>query len=90
MLFVVATTLAVVAVTTMDRPTLFNRPPEWFEAVFVVPTLGAVATLVAVGLGARAWHRSEWSLGARVHYALVVAGTVVLYGLLHYWNLLAV
>lgn len=89
-LFVVATTLAVVAVTTMDRPTLFNRPPEWFEAVFVVPTLGAVATLVAVGLGARAWHRSEWSLGARVHYALVVAGTVVLYGLLHYWNLLAV
>jgi len=87
-LFVLVFVSVAVAVASMDGPTLFNRPPAWFEAVFVVPTLGAVATVGAVGYAARAWLRRDWSLVARVHYSAVVAGTVVLYWLLQYWNLL--
>jgi CubicO group peptidase (beta-lactamase class C family) len=87
-LFVLVLLGVAVAVASMDGPTLFNRPPAWFEAVFIVPTLGAVATVGAIGYGARAWLRSEWSLASRVHYSVVVAAAVVLYWLLQYWNLL--
>lgn len=77
-----------VAVASMDGPTLFNRPPAWFEAVFIIPTLGAVATAGAIGYGVRAWLRSEWTLASRVHYSVVVTAAAVLYALLQYWNLL--
>jgi CubicO group peptidase (beta-lactamase class C family) len=87
-LFVLVLVGVGVAVASMDGPTLFNRPPAWFEAVFVVATLGAVATVGAVGYAARAWLRRDWSLAARVHYSAVVAGATVLYWLLQYWNLL--
>lgn len=87
-LFILALLGVAVAVASMDGPTLFNRPPAWFEAVLIVPTLGAVATVGAIGYGARAWLRSEWTLASRVHYSAVVAATVGLYWLLQYWNLL--
>lgn len=77
-----------VAVASMDGPTLFNRPPAWFETVFIMPTLGAIATVGAVGYAAHAWVQRDWTLAARVHYSAVVAGTTVLYWLLQYWNLL--
>jgi CubicO group peptidase (beta-lactamase class C family) len=77
-----------VAVASMDGPTLFNRPPAWFEAVYVLPTLGAVATAGAIGYSVRAWLRSEWTLASRVHYSAVVSAATVLYALLQYWNLL--
>ncbi|WP_207212749.1 serine hydrolase domain-containing protein [Halogeometricum borinquense] len=89
-LFVAALAASSIVVSGMDRPTLYNRPPAWFDAVFVVPTVGAIVTLVAAGFGARAWYDGEWSLMSRVHYSLVVAATGVIYWLLHYWNLLAV
>ena len=86
--FVLAFVAASVAVVSMGRPTLFDRPPAWFEVVFVVPTLGALATAGAVAYVVRAWVREDWSLAARVHYSVVVAAAVVLYWLLQYWNLL--
>ncbi|WP_239638621.1 serine hydrolase domain-containing protein [Halorubrum saccharovorum] len=86
--FVLAFVAVSVVVVSMGRPTLFDRPPAWFEVVFVVPTLGAVATAGAVAYAVRAWVRSEWSLAARVHYSAVVAAATVLYWLLQYWNLL--
>ncbi|MFC6825398.1 hypothetical protein [Halopelagius fulvigenes] len=89
-LFVVALVGVTVAVGAMDRPTLFNRPPPWFGAVFLAPTLGAIATVGAVGHAARAWYRGEWSLASRLHYSPVVAASAVLYWLLRYWNLLVV
>jgi len=88
LLFVLAFVAVSVAVVTMDRPTLFNRPPAWFEVVFVVPTLGAVATAGAVAYAVHAWVRGEWSLATRVHYSAVVVAATVLYWLLQYWNLL--
>jgi peptidoglycan biosynthesis protein MviN/MurJ (putative lipid II flippase) len=72
----------------MDRPTLYNRPPAWFEVVFVVPTLGALALVGAVAYAGRAWLQDDWSLATRVHYSAVVVATAVLYWLLQYWNLL--
>jgi len=76
------------AVASMDAPTLFNRPPAWFEAVFIVPTMGVVATAGAAGYAVRAWIQRDWPLAARVHYSVVVAGAIVLFWLLQYWNLL--
>jgi hypothetical protein len=62
-----------------------DADPPTFEAGSPV----SVATyFVAIGYGARAWLRSEWSLASRVHYSVVVAAAVVLYWLLQYWNLL--
>lgn len=88
LVFVLAFVAISVAVASMGRPTLFDRPPAWFEVVFVVSTLGALATAGAVAYAVRAWIREDWSLATRVHYSVVVAATVVLYWLLHYWNLL--
>jgi hypothetical protein len=87
-LFVLVLVGVGVAVASMGGPTLFNRPPAWFEVVFVVPTLGVVATVGGVGYAAHAWLERDWTLAARVHYSAVVAGTAVLYWLLQYWNLL--
>lgn len=87
-LFVIILGGIAVAVASMDGPTLFNRPPAWFEAVFAVPTLGAVATTGAVGYASRAWLRGDWTLISRIHYSAVVAAAVVLYWLLQYWNVL--
>mgnify|MGYP006276470657 FL=1 len=72
----------------MDSPTLFNRPPAWFEFVFMIPTLGALATGSAVGYAIRAWIQRYWSFLARIDYSIVVAAALVLYWLLQYWNLL--
>jgi hypothetical protein len=88
LLFVLTFVAVSVAVTSMGRPTLFDRPPVWFEIVFVVPTLGAIATAGAVAYAVRAWVRSDWSLAARVHYSAVAVAATVLYWLLQYWNLL--
>jgi hypothetical protein len=89
-LFVVALGGTSVALASMDRPTLYNRPPAWFGAIFVVPTIGALCTLGAAGYAARAWYRADWSLPTRVHYSGVVVAVATLYWLLHYWNLLLV
>jgi hypothetical protein len=89
-LFVVVLIGASVAVASMDRPTLYNRPPAWFGAVFIVPTIGALITVGAAGYAGRAWYRADWPRLARVHYSTVVVASAVLYWLLHYWNLLAV
>jgi hypothetical protein len=89
-LFVVVLIGASVAVASMDRPTLYNRPPAWFGAVFIVPTIGALITVGAAGYAGRAWYREDWPRLARVHYSAVVVASAVLYWLLHYWNLLAV
>lgn len=89
-LFVVVLIGASVAVASMDRPTLYNRPPAWFGAVFIVPTIGALITVGAAGYAGRAWYQEDWSRLARVHYSAVVVALAVLYWLLHYWNLLAV
>jgi len=88
LLFVLSFVGVIVAVASMDRPTLFNRPPAWFEVVFVVPTLGVIAAAGAVAYAARAWLRDDWSLVTRIHYSAVVGATSVLYWLLQYWNLL--
>ncbi|WP_207225344.1 hypothetical protein [Natrinema hispanicum] len=87
-LFVLVLGGVAIAMASMDGPTLFNRPPVWFEVVFVVPTLGALATVGAVGYAVRAWLRHDWTLATRVHYSVVVVGALVLYWLLQYWNLL--
>jgi len=87
-LFVLVLGGVAIAMASMDGPTLFNRPPTWFEVVFVVPTMGALATVGAVGYAARAWLRHDWTLATRVHYSAVVVGAIVLYWLLQYWNLL--
>lgn len=88
LLFVLTFVAVSVAVTSMGRPTLFDRPPAWFEIVFVAPTLGAMATAGAVAYILRAWVRTDWSIAARVHYSAVVVAATVLYWLLQYWNLL--
>jgi CubicO group peptidase (beta-lactamase class C family) len=88
LLFVLAFVALSVAVASTGRPTLFNRPPAWFEVVFVVPTLGAIATAGAVAYAVRAWVRAEWSIATRIHYSLVVVAATLLYWLLQYWNLL--
>lgn len=88
LLFVLTFVAVSVAVTSMGRPTLFDRPPAWFEIVFVAPTLGAMATAGAVAYILRAWVRTDWSIAARVHYSAVVVAATVLYRLLQYWNLL--
>lgn len=89
-LFVAVLAGTIIAVTSINGPTLFNRPPEWFEAVFVVPTLGALVTVGAVGFAGRAWVRGEWPLAARIHYSAVVVASAVLYWLLHHWNLMLI
>ncbi|WP_239640286.1 hypothetical protein [Halorubrum distributum] len=86
--FVLAFVALSVAVAAMGRPTLFDRPPAWFEVVFVVPTLGAIVTAGAVAYAVRAWVRGDWSLATRVHYSVVVIAATILYWLLQYWNLL--
>jgi len=88
LVFVLAFVAISIAVASMARPTLFDRPPAWFEVVFVVPTLGTLATAGAVAYAVRAWIHEDWSLAARVHYSVVVAAAAVLYWLLQYWNLL--
>ena len=86
--FVLAFVALSVAVAAMGRPTLFDRPPAWFEVVFVVPTLGAIVTAGAVAYAVRAWVQGDWSLATRVHYSVVVIAATILYWLLQYWNLL--
>ncbi|WP_251133118.1 serine hydrolase domain-containing protein [Halorubrum sp. 2020YC2] len=88
LLFVLTFFAVSVAVASMGRPTLFDRPPAWFEVVFVVPTLGVIATTGAVAYAVRAWVRGDWSIATRVHYSAVVVAATVLYWLLQYWNLL--
>jgi len=88
LLFVLTFVAVSVAVASMGRPTLIDRPPAWFEVVFVVPTLGAIATAGAVAYAVRAWVREDWSIATRVHYSAVVVAATVLYWLLQYWNLL--
>ncbi|EMA70288.1 serine hydrolase domain-containing protein, partial [Halorubrum kocurii] len=88
LLFVLAFVAVSVAVTSMGRPTLFDRPPAWFGIVFVVPTLGAITTAGAVAYAVRAWVRADWSIAARIHYSAVVVAATALYWLLQYWNLL--
>jgi len=88
LLFVLVFIGIAVVVASMDRPTLYNRPPAWFEVVFVVPTLGALASAGAVACAGYAWLQDDWSLVTRVHYSVVVVATAVLYWVLQYWNLL--
>jgi hypothetical protein len=88
LLFVLTFIAASAVVASMNRPTLFDRPPGWIEVVFAVPTLGAIATAGAVVYAVRAWVRGEWSRVVRLHYTAVVVATAALYWLLQYWNLL--
>jgi hypothetical protein len=88
LLFVLTFVAVSVAVASMGRPTFIDRPPAWFEVVFVVPTLGAIATAGAVAYAVRAWVREDWLIATRVHYSAVVVAATVLYWLLQYWNLL--
>ena len=89
-LFVVVLGGTSVVLASMDRPTLYNRPPAWFGAIFLVPTTGVLCTLGAAAYAARAWYRAGWSLPTRVHYSGVVVAVAALYWLLQYWNLLLV
>lgn len=52
------------------RSTLFDRLRAWFEVVFVAPTLGAVATVGAVGSAVRAWIRGNRPIATRIQYLI--------------------
>ncbi|ELY89160.1 beta-lactamase [Natrialba hulunbeirensis JCM 10989] len=70
--------------------TLFSNPPTSFQALSVLPMLGALGTVVAAGYAVQSWRLSWWTLRSRVHYTLVVLATAGFCVLLGYWNLLAI
>ncbi len=69
---------------SMGRPTLFDRPLAWIVLVFLVPTLGAIATMGAAIYAGHAWIDTDWSVAVRCHYSAVVIATAVLDWLLQY------
>ncbi|MDF9746548.1 serine hydrolase domain-containing protein [Natrinema salsiterrestre] len=85
--FVAAVVVAFALVSTLDAPSLLQRPPRGFGLLFVLPIAGAAATLVAVGYVVQAWLEGFWSRPVRVHYTAVVCALAVLLWLFRYWNL---
>jgi CubicO group peptidase (beta-lactamase class C family) len=85
--FVAAVVVAFIFASSLDGPSLLQRPPRGFGVLFLLPIAGAVATVVAVGYVVQAWLEEFWSLTVRVHYTAVVSALVVLLWLFRYWNL---
>jgi CubicO group peptidase (beta-lactamase class C family) len=64
--------------------------PGWTAVTFAAPLVGAVGSLVAVGVTALAWRKRFWGPLGRVHYTVVTAALLILPWLLAYWNLMGV
>lgn len=86
--FVSALILLAITLSMTGQPSLFNRQPAGFNAIFAIRTGGAVLAIAALGYAVQAWYRRAWSLPARIHYTAVAIAVITLYMIAHYWNLL--
>lgn len=86
--FVGALIVVAIALSMTGQPSLFNRQPAGFGAIFAITTGGAVLAIAALGYAVQAWYRRAWSLLARIHYTAVAIAVITLYVIAHYWNLL--
>lgn len=61
--------------------------PVWVQAVFVLPVLGGLGAMAALGATAVAWREGYWGPLGRVHYTGVAVITTAFAWLLAYWGL---
>jgi len=80
--------VAFAAVLATDPTGLLLGDPLQFRLLLVLPLLGAVGTVLTVGLAALAWYERQWGLPARLHYTAVATAGVAICWVLVYWNLL--
>ena len=66
---------------------IFGVPPL-VGASLVLPLVGAVFTLLAIGYTVYLWTNGHGRIWRRVHYTLLTAACVVFLAQLYYWNLL--
>ena len=88
--------LALLAVGILTPESFVLGMPVWFHTALVVPLIGGVAALTAVGFAVHSWQENYWGPAWadgyrgtvwRVHYALVVLAAFAFAWLLAYWNL---
>jgi CubicO group peptidase (beta-lactamase class C family) len=67
---------------------LLSDPSLVYRLAFVLPMVGAVASVVSGVLGVRLWLEGDWRLRTRLHYSFVAACLLFMSAFLGYWNLL--
>jgi len=71
-----------------DPTGLLFGDPLAFQLLLLLPLVGAIATVGAVGLAVVAWRDGYWGRWSRLHYSLVALAAVAMVLVLGYWNLL--
>jgi CubicO group peptidase (beta-lactamase class C family) len=67
---------------------IFEFPPAGTGAVLALAVLGALATLLALGLVVGVWRSPDCNVWQRLRYSFVVVVFALFVGVLGYWNLL--
>jgi CubicO group peptidase (beta-lactamase class C family) len=81
--------VGVTAVYFVSSPRAFLvEPAVLYDAAFLLPVTGAVASVAAVAVAALGWRRGYWDIRRRVHYSLVAAALLGMAVFLWHWNLL--
>ncbi|WP_227015154.1 serine hydrolase domain-containing protein [Natronorubrum aibiense] len=80
--------VAFAAILAIDPTWLLLGDPLRFRLLLAVSLLGAIGTVLTVGLTAWVWYDRQWGLPARLHYTTVAVAGAVLCWVLAYWNLL--
>ncbi|THE66451.1 class A beta-lactamase-related serine hydrolase [Salinadaptatus halalkaliphilus] len=68
--------------------TLLSDPPLSYTVLTILPLLGTVGAVTALGYAIVAWRDGYWGRWSRLHYTIVVASTIAFCWLLYYWNFL--
>jgi CubicO group peptidase (beta-lactamase class C family) len=74
-------------ITAWPDPFIYGVPLG-IMALLLLPLLAGTLTLSSLWILGRTWRKGQGSLGARLHYSLVVLSLVLFLPFLHYWNLL--
>ncbi|MGD8417138.1 MAG: serine hydrolase domain-containing protein [Pseudomonadales bacterium] len=67
---------------------IFDFPPPGTAIVLVFPVLGALFTVICIGLLVPVWRSPECNVWQRLRYTYVALVFLLLLGVLAYWNLL--
>ena len=68
--------------------TILYSVPPLLPYLLVLPLVGAVLTIAALGFTVMAWKNRYWGVAGRVHYTLVTVAALAFIWWLNYWNLL--